>query len=293
MPFSAIGGAISGISSLFGGNKSAQAATQASQAQVQAEEQAIQEQQRQFDLIQANFAPFLQAGQNALPGLANIDQQFAAQIGSGGLPFQFGGPAPTFYPLTAQTFQQGPGYQFQLQQGQNAVQNSAVGQTGTLSGNTLKALQGNATGLANQDWYNANNLNLANFAPQMQKYTATQNQQTLNNQVIWNMMNSLQNLVGAGQNAAGSLAAPAVTTGQGIASSLAGIGNAQASGIIGANNAQLGGINGLVSALSGLGGNTGSSSNSGLSNFFGSLFGGSSPGGGSSFGGDTAGGGGF
>lgn len=51
-------------------------------------------------------------------------------------------------------FQGSPGFQWQLQQGMDAIQNSASAQGGVVSGNTLKALQTYGQGLANQDWYN-------------------------------------------------------------------------------------------------------------------------------------------
>lgn len=49
-------------------------------------------------------------------------------------------------------YQSSPGYQWQLQQGIDAIQNSASAQGGVVSGNTLKALQTYGTGLANQNY---------------------------------------------------------------------------------------------------------------------------------------------
>jgi hypothetical protein len=43
-------------------------------------------------------------------------------------------------PSLASQFQASPGYQYNLQQQQNAIQNSAAGKTGALSGNMLQAL---------------------------------------------------------------------------------------------------------------------------------------------------------
>ncbi len=51
-------------------------------------------------------------------------------------------------------FQASPGYQYNLQQQQGAINNSAAAKGGLGGGNTLMALQNNASGLANQDYQN-------------------------------------------------------------------------------------------------------------------------------------------
>lgn len=69
-------------------------------------------------------------------------------------------------------FQQSPGYQYQLNQALNAAQNSAAGQTGSLSSNMLQAIQQGAAGLSAQDWNNYlqqwNTQNLNNYNAQYQ-----------------------------------------------------------------------------------------------------------------------------
>jgi len=55
--------------------------------------------------------------------------------------------------FTAADYQQSPGYQFQMNQGLEAINNSASARG--ITGNTLKALEGYGQGLANQDYQQA------------------------------------------------------------------------------------------------------------------------------------------
>ena len=67
------------------------------------------------------------------------------------------GTQPGQYQQGQFNFQQQPGYQFQLQQGQQAINNSAAAQGNVLSGGTQKALASYSTGLANQSYNTAYN----------------------------------------------------------------------------------------------------------------------------------------
>src|SRR5882724_10892378 len=136
------GAAIAAGGSLIGGALSAGAAGSAAQTQANAANAATGVQAAEFSQIQNNLAPLLQdpiarAG-GAPPSLA-------------GMP-QYAEP-----PFTQAMFQQSPGYQYQLQQIIDATQNAGSVKGGAVSGNALKALQANAGGLANQDWWNAYN----------------------------------------------------------------------------------------------------------------------------------------
>lgn len=116
-------------------------------------------------------------------------------------------------------FQASPGYQFQLGQGLQSVQNSAAARGGLAGGNTLKALQQYGTGLANQDWYN--------------------------------YLSQLTTLSGVGENAAANLGNNAATSGANIGGALVGAGAANAAGTIGSANALAGGISGIGTAANG------------------------------------------
>ncbi|HEV2097705.1 MAG TPA: hypothetical protein VGR45_02130 [Stellaceae bacterium] len=135
-------------------------------------------------------------------------------------------------------FQTSPSYNFELQQGAQAIQDAGSGTTGAISGNTLKALQGYGTGLAGQDfwnWYNAQNSQYWN------QYNAASNRQNS----IYNMLTGLS---GQGLGAA-------TQTGQFGQAAVSNIGNdimsgaaAGAAGTVGAANAITGGLSSLGNA---------------------------------------------
>ena len=129
-------------------------------------------------------------------------------------------PGSLTAPFTAAQFQESPGYQFQQQQGIQAIDSSASAKG--VTGNTLKDLMTFGTGLANQDWYNAQN---AYYGRQQQLYDMFSGQ------------------AGAGQNAASNLGGFAQNTGAQIGSNIIGAGNARAAGTVGAANAFSGGLN--------------------------------------------------
>lgn len=213
-----IGGALIGSSG----------ANSAAQTQANAANQATQAELAMFGQTQANLAPYMAAGTNALPAL-----QAALGLGPGGGGI---GTGPINAPFTTAQFQNSPGYQFQLQQGVQAAENAASATGGALGGNTLQALTQYGTGLANQDYWNAYNA-----------YVNRQNQQ----------FNQLNSLVGGGQNAAAGLGGFAANTGQSIGNNIIGAGNAISAGQVAGSNAignSLGSIGNnflLYNALSG------------------------------------------
>lgn len=108
-----------------------------------------------------------------------------------------------------------PGYSFEMQQGQEALSNSAAARGGALSGNTIQATEKFGQGLA-----------------------ATQ---------FGDYMNRLLGLIQGGQSAAtgSSQLGTNIASQQGASaqSGIVGAGNATASGIVGVNNAWTGAIN--------------------------------------------------
>src|SRR5690348_12894293 len=101
----------------------AHAAKNASQAQTKLGQQALQLEQQQYDQTRQDFAPWRQAGGSA------ITQGFAM--------LQPG------YDYTAS-----PGYQFRLDEGNRAIQNSAAAKGMLMSGGTLKDIDRFSQGLA-------------------------------------------------------------------------------------------------------------------------------------------------
>lgn len=176
---------------------SSQASKSAASTQASAARDATQLQAAEFNQTTANLAPYLEAGTGALPTLQGL-------LGTGGQ-----APNPT-------AFTSSPGYQFMMNQGTNAVQNSAAARGGVNSGNTLKSLTQYGQGLANQTY-----------------------QQYLGN---------IQGLVGMGQNAAAMQGGFAQNFGAQAGANMIGAGNALAAGQVGSANAINAGIGGVGQA---------------------------------------------
>ena len=164
------GSVISGVVSAAGSSAQANATTN---AQNQADQTQLQEQQN-AEKIQK---PYVDAGNTAETQQTNL-------LGLNGQ------PAAT---KAMSTFQQSPGYQYQLQQGLSAIDNGAAANGSLRSGNTLRAEEGLGSNLANQDFSN--------------------------------YYNRLQGLTSIGASAATNTANQAVTTGAGIASTDTSAGN--------------------------------------------------------------------
>lgn len=261
-----IGAAILGGTSLLGGLISGNAASSAAQTQANAANQASRVQQGQFNQTSANLAPFLSSGENANSLLQQLlfggagfgTTLLTANPAQYSSPTELGPPGPGLGPppqfnmpaFTQQQFQQSPGYQYQLNQTQNATRNAATPGQGAFSGSTLKALQQNAAGLSNQDWWNAYNAYNQNYT----------NQYNANNQNYWGQYNAqigrenqltglLTGLSGSGQNAAAQLGAFGQNTANQIGQNTIGAGNALAAGQIGSANSLLGGLSGATGTL--------------------------------------------
>lgn len=198
---SVIGGAISGSQQASAAKEAAK--TQA-QAQLDAQQLADQTQMTMFNKEQEDLQPYLNTGNQALGSLN------AALAPGGTLTKNF----------SLNDLKTDPGYLFDLQQGNQAVQRSAAA-NGTLnSGGTLKAISNYTTGLASNEITNAYN-----------RYTTDQT----------NQFNRLSAMASLGSNAAGALTGQAQTTGAQIANTQAattiGAGNAIAAGTVGSSNA--------------------------------------------------------
>src|ERR1700757_976619 len=107
----------------------AAAAKSAQQLQKEEADQALAFQKQQWTTQQQNLAPWLTAGRGALGELSGL----TSTPGQGLLaPFSEQFQAPT-----GVTEANDPGYQFRLEQGRKALENSAAARGGLLSGNTL------------------------------------------------------------------------------------------------------------------------------------------------------------
>lgn len=188
-------------------------------------------QQNTFNTINQQEQPYIQSGygaQNALNSLLGTggpttgpdgkplpgaDFANTSGLGAGYLTHQF--DTQDFYNNVD------PGYQFQLQQGQQAVRNASTPGVGALSGPALKELINYNQGLAGTSYQNAFN-----------RYTTQQN----------NIFGRLSQIAGLGQNAATQVGNQATQLGTGIAQAQAAGGAAQAAGIVGVGNSISSGI---------------------------------------------------
>lgn len=118
-----IGGGLSLLGGIFGGK----GAKKAAKAQVAAADKGIAEQQRQYDQTRADFAPWREAGGQAIGSLSAMLQ-------------------PGYDHTTS------PGYQFRFGEGQRAVESSGASKGMLMSGGTLKDLTRFGQGIAADDF---------------------------------------------------------------------------------------------------------------------------------------------
>lgn len=121
--------------SLFGDIAGAIGAEDAEDAQFAASQQALAEARARYAEAQKNLSPYIQAGQGANDLMARL--------------FGLNGQ-----PADMSAFQESPGYQFRLQQGLDAVQNSAAARGGLFSGATGQALSNYGQQSASQEFDN-------------------------------------------------------------------------------------------------------------------------------------------
>ena len=194
-----IGSAVAGVAS----------SAMASGAQEDAAKRAQQTQLDMFNQVQQNLQPYMQTGTAANTNLQNLTGNTP-----GGNPLT----SPLLSPITMDeaTLQKTPGYQFNLQQGLESVQNSAAARGLGNSGAALKGAANYATGLADRTYQDQFNNALTNQS---------------------NQFNRLLGLTQLGQTSAAGVSSAGITTGQGVASSQLAGGQAAAAGILGAGNA--------------------------------------------------------
>lgn len=195
-----IGGVTSAVGSIAGSSIAASGAKSAAQTEANASQAATQASLDMFNTAQATEAPYVAGGTTALTELQG------EQAGTIPVPGQ---PGPLGAVPSLTDVSQLPGYQFTLQQGENATANAAAAQGLGVSGVALKGASSYAENLANT-YYN-------NY---LSNYWANQN----------NRYNQLYNLVQTGQAAAGQTAQAATTSGgqQANAITTAAAGQAQA-----------------------------------------------------------------
>jgi hypothetical protein len=207
-------GALGAVGSVASGLIGSNAAQAAAQTQAQAAEQGQALQQQELQSIQANLAPFVSGGTGALSSLLPL-------IGAApGTSPQTAALTAPFQPTQAQLAAT-PGYQFTLQQGLEATQNSEAAQGLAKGGPAQKA---------------------ATYQQQFQNYLA-QNQQ---------VFNMLSGVTATGESGAAIQGQQGLTGTSNITNLLTGGAAATAAGQVGSANA----ISGALSGLGSTGSNT-------------------------------------
>lgn len=231
----AIGGAaISAHAAGKAADTQSNAAMYAADLQKKSADEALAFQKQQWETQQQNLAPWLTAGKGALGQLTGQLPGWEASLGK-----QFQAP-------TNVTEQNDPGYQFRLQQGMKALENSAAAKGGLLSGNLLQGEQNYAQNYASNEYGNV--------------YNRAFQQYQSNRQNVLDQYNMLAGLAGTGQaaantlgqqgqQAAGNVSNIMLTSGQQQANGINNAAAARASGYVGGANAWANGLSGVTNNL--------------------------------------------
>ena len=196
-------GIIGGVGVIGGALISGSASQNAANTESQAATAANQQQYTEWQQQQAQMAPYLASGTQNLAALNAAMPSLTSQF-------------------TMQDFQQNPGYQFQLSQGEQAMQRSAAASGMLNSTGTQQNLNNYAQGMANTDYQQA-----------LQNFTSNQQQR-------YNMMSGM---AGMGLNAVGMNNQAGQNFANQTSSNLMGAANASAAGQIGSANAISSGLN--------------------------------------------------
>jgi hypothetical protein len=241
-----IGGGLSAAGGLASGLLGSSAASTASKQQQQSDAAAIAEQQREFNITQANEAPWLTAGAGGLAQLTAGTQPGGALV----TPFgeTFAQPAPFVAPTLDNS--NDPGYAFRLQQGEQALERGAAASGGAFSGGTLKALAQYGQDYASNEYSNVYNRALTGYNTNFQDaLTGYQTRFNAYNTNQTNQFNRLASVAGLGQNATNTLAQTGASTATNIGNLLTEGGNAAAAGTLGSASALNAGLGGLGSTV--------------------------------------------
>lgn len=210
-------------SSLLGGLFGSSASSQYQKSLKQAQDYLKGQEQQGLQ----NYSPYLNAGGGAtatLGSLLGTPGQGLLQNWTG----QFTAP-------TAAEAEATPGYQFQLQQGEDAIQNSAAAKGSLLSGRTLADLNNYAQGTASTNYQNTFNNSLTQYQSAYNTFLNNQN----------NQYSRLMGLSGEGLSAAGGAGSLISGVGGDIASLYGAQGAAGAGGTLALGQ----GIGGAASTL--------------------------------------------
>jgi hypothetical protein len=208
-----IGGIAQGAGAVASASIQAGATNNAANKQYQAAEDALGVQRDQYNQQQQNIQPYLNTGYGALNQL-NTDPSLTAG-----------------FSYDASNLQNDPGYQFQLQQGLQALQRSQAA-TGITGGAAAKAAEQYGQGLASTSYNTAYNRAFNTFE-------ANQG----------NKRNTLLSLAGLGQTGVQQAGQAGANYANNASDITQGIGNVGAAQSIGLGNALSSGVNGVANAV--------------------------------------------
>jgi hypothetical protein len=134
---------------ILAGRAKEKAAKKAAEVQAAAAGQAITTQREQFQVTQEQFAPFREAGEEALSTLSG----FLGLPGGAELPPEEAGAFRR--PFTGEDLAEDPGFKFRLETGREALEKSAAARGGLLSGRTGKELTEFGQRLGSQEFESA------------------------------------------------------------------------------------------------------------------------------------------
>ena len=214
------------------------AAESAAQLQATEAQNSLNFQEQEWNTQQQNLAPWLSAGKAGLSQLQTDlgvgGNKNAPGYGSLTTPFQ----APTAAQAAAQ-----PGYQFQQQQGQQAIQNSAAAKGNLVSGNDMEALNNYGQQTAQSDYNNVYNQSFNTFeSNQLNQYNRLAALSGVGQQAG-------ATLGSEGQAAAGTVANIDLTAGAQQGQDYQNAAAAEASGYVGQANAWSGALSGTSNNL--------------------------------------------
>lgn len=215
MPFTLGAAAIGGISSLVGGLFGESATSQS-----------LDFQKQMYGTQQKNLAPYIGAGDTSLASLMKGFEN--GTFGPGSI--------PAFTAPTAAEARATPGYQFNLQQGEKAVDAGAAARGGLMTGGTIKAEQNYGAGLASGTYQQT-------FQNALQQYNAALQGQAQNYNELSNTAGMGLNAVTGANQSSGQMGTNFANLMTGNASNLTaaagGIGNAVGGGLNNYNQMQL------------------------------------------------------
>lgn len=226
MPDFGIGELLSIAGPIIGGVMGGNAAQSAADTQAGAADRASQVQQGIFNQTRSDLGPYRDQGGVSLEALKrglglpgyNPDMAIAGPGGESLL-----GTGQLLKPFSMADFQESPAYQFNLQQGQNAIDKASRARGKYYAPSTLQDISRFSQGLASNEFqnsYNNYNTNMGN---------------------IWNRLYSMS---GMGQSAANQTGAFGSTMASNVGNNITSAGAAQAAGQVGSANAISGGLSG-------------------------------------------------